>query len=41
MVASTVSSKMIEKMAEVEGFRFVECLTGALPETFRGIEILF
>lgn len=28
MVASTVSSKMIEKMAEVEGFKFVECLTG-------------
>ncbi|EIM85880.1 uncharacterized protein STEHIDRAFT_121879 [Stereum hirsutum FP-91666 SS1] len=28
MVASTVSSKMIEKMAELEGFRFVECLTG-------------
>ncbi|KAJ7070359.1 hypothetical protein B0H15DRAFT_925818 [Mycena belliarum] len=28
MVASTVSSKMIEAMAEKEGFRFVECLTG-------------
>ncbi|KAJ7582492.1 hypothetical protein C8J56DRAFT_791746 [Mycena floridula] len=28
MVASTVSSKMVEKMAEVEGFKFVECLTG-------------
>ncbi|KAG8825760.1 Phosphoglucomutase-3 [Serendipita sp. 399] len=28
MVASTVSSKMIESMAKVEGFRFVECLTG-------------
>ncbi|KAI0061669.1 hypothetical protein BV25DRAFT_1907908 [Artomyces pyxidatus] len=28
MVASTVSSKMIEAMAEVEGFKFVECLTG-------------
>ncbi|KDR81365.1 hypothetical protein GALMADRAFT_239221 [Galerina marginata CBS 339.88] len=28
MVASTVSSKMIETMAEVEGFKFVECLTG-------------
>ncbi|KAI5121018.1 hypothetical protein M0805_005964 [Coniferiporia weirii] len=28
MVASTVSSKMIEAMALKEGFRFVECLTG-------------
>ncbi|KAG5221509.1 Phosphoglucomutase [Salix suchowensis] len=28
MVASTVSSKMIEAMAHVEGFKFVECLTG-------------
>lgn len=28
MVASTVSSKMIESMARVEGFKFVECLTG-------------
>lgn len=28
MVASTVSSKMVEKMASVEGFQFVECLTG-------------
>ncbi|KIM58711.1 hypothetical protein SCLCIDRAFT_127650 [Scleroderma citrinum Foug A] len=28
MVASTVSSKMIEAMARIEGFRFVECLTG-------------
>ncbi|KAJ7632289.1 hypothetical protein FB45DRAFT_912056 [Roridomyces roridus] len=28
MVASTVSSKMIEAMAEKEGFKFVECLTG-------------
>lgn len=28
MVASTVSSKMLEAMAKVEGFRFVECLTG-------------
>ncbi|KAH7927714.1 hypothetical protein BV22DRAFT_1103519 [Leucogyrophana mollusca] len=28
MVASTVSSKMIEAMAEAEGFKFVECLTG-------------
>ena len=36
MVASTVSSKMIESMAEHEGFRFVDCLTGkfnlAIPE---------
>ncbi|KAG0705326.1 hypothetical protein DFH29DRAFT_292388 [Suillus ampliporus] len=28
MVASTVSSKMIEAMAQIEGFRFVDCLTG-------------
>jgi hypothetical protein len=28
MVASTVSSKMIEAMATAEGFKFVECLTG-------------
>ncbi|ESK96831.1 phosphoglucomutase 1 [Moniliophthora roreri MCA 2997] len=28
MVASTVSSKMIEAIAEREGFKFVECLTG-------------
>ncbi|KAL6309167.1 hypothetical protein BKA93DRAFT_860213 [Sparassis latifolia] len=28
IVASTVSSKMIEAMAAVEGFKFAECLTG-------------
>ncbi|KIJ17245.1 phosphomannomutase [Paxillus involutus ATCC 200175] len=28
MVASTVSSKMIEAMARSEGFKFVDCLTG-------------
>ncbi|KZT11445.1 uncharacterized protein LAESUDRAFT_720677 [Laetiporus sulphureus 93-53] len=28
MVASTVSSKMIETMAHIEGFKFAECLTG-------------
>lgn len=28
MVASTVSSKMIESMAQKEGFKFAECLTG-------------
>ncbi len=28
MVASTVSSKMIEAIAHAEGFRFSECLTG-------------
>lgn len=28
MVASTVSSKMVEAMAIQEGFKFVECLTG-------------
>ncbi|KAG2075916.1 hypothetical protein BDR04DRAFT_1133082 [Suillus decipiens] len=28
MVASTVSSKMIEAMAQIEGFHFVDCLTG-------------
>lgn len=30
MVASTVSSKMIEAMAQCEGFKFVDCLTGEL-----------
>ncbi|KAJ3854843.1 hypothetical protein EV368DRAFT_35994 [Lentinula lateritia] len=29
-VASTVSSKMVEAIAEREGFKFVECLTGKL-----------
>jgi hypothetical protein len=33
MVASTVSSKMIEAMAEREGFKFVECLTGSSSES--------
>lgn len=28
IVASTVSSKMIEAMSHTEGFRFSECLTG-------------
>ncbi|EIN07648.1 hypothetical protein PUNSTDRAFT_88245 [Punctularia strigosozonata HHB-11173 SS5] len=28
MVASTVSSKMVEAIAHAEGFKFVECLTG-------------
>lgn len=28
MVASTVSSKMLESMATTEGFKFAECLTG-------------
>ncbi|PBK96517.1 hypothetical protein ARMGADRAFT_699497 [Armillaria gallica] len=28
MVASTVSSKMVEAMGNAEGFKFVECLTG-------------
>lgn len=28
MVASTVSSKMIEAIAATEGFKFAECLTG-------------
>ncbi|KAG9019489.1 Phosphoglucomutase-3 [Tulasnella sp. 427] len=28
MVASTVSSKMLESMANAEGFKFTECLTG-------------
>lgn len=28
MVASTVSSKMLEAIAAAEGFHFVECLTG-------------
>lgn len=28
MLASTVSSKMLRAMAEIEGFNFVETLTG-------------
>ncbi|KAI6167200.1 hypothetical protein EDD17DRAFT_1543402 [Pisolithus thermaeus] len=28
MIASTVSSRMVEAMARVEGFKFVDCLTG-------------
>lgn len=31
MVVSTVSSKMLEAMAQREGFKFVDCLTGRLP----------
>ncbi len=34
MVASTVSSKMIEAMAHAEGFKFAECLTG---KTYRDL----
>ncbi|KAF5351599.1 hypothetical protein D9758_007163 [Tetrapyrgos nigripes] len=48
MVASTVSSKMVEAMAEVEGFKFVECLTGfkyigntALDLVAQGFEVPF
>lgn len=32
MVASTVSSKMVEAVAAAEGFKFVECLTGELTK---------
>jgi phosphomannomutase len=35
MVASTVSSKMVQAMAEKEGFAFVECLTGACRAVLR------
>ncbi|KAJ3842905.1 hypothetical protein F5878DRAFT_606469 [Lentinula raphanica] len=48
IVASTVSSKMVEAMAEREGFRFVECLTGfkyigntALDLVKQGYEVPF
>ncbi|KAF8964139.1 phosphoglucomutase 1 [Flammula alnicola] len=48
IVASTVSSKMIEAMAKVEGFKFVECLTGfkfigntALKLVDEGFEVPF
>ncbi|KAI0269854.1 hypothetical protein BC834DRAFT_574038 [Gloeopeniophorella convolvens] len=48
MVASTVSSKMIEAMAVAEGFKFVECLTGfkfigntALSLADQGYEVPF
>lgn len=30
MIASTVSSKILQRMAHREGFTFVECLTGAV-----------
>ncbi|KAG6816941.1 hypothetical protein H0H87_001456 [Tephrocybe sp. NHM501043] len=48
IVASTVSSKMIETIARVEGFKFVECLTGfkfigntALDLVRQGYEVPF
>ncbi|KAF4604010.1 phosphohexose mutase family protein [Pleurotus pulmonarius] len=48
MVASTVSSKMIEAMAHAEGFKFAECLTGfkfigntALTLVEQGFEVPF
>ncbi|KAI0075472.1 hypothetical protein K474DRAFT_1624431 [Panus rudis PR-1116 ss-1] len=48
MVASTVSSKMVESMAAAEGFKFVECLTGfkfigntALDLVRQGYEVPF
>ncbi|KAH9969618.1 hypothetical protein BC827DRAFT_1257499 [Russula dissimulans] len=48
MVASTVSSKMIEAMAAAEGFKFTECLTGfkyigntALALVEQGFEVPF
>jgi hypothetical protein len=34
MVASTVSSKMVEAIAAKEGFTFVECLTGTKSTTW-------
>jgi phosphomannomutase len=47
MVASAVSSKMIETIAEVEGFKFKECLTGEFcslslfkPLTFLGFKYI-
>ncbi|KAH8833487.1 hypothetical protein DL96DRAFT_1703152 [Flagelloscypha sp. PMI_526] len=48
LVASTVSSKMLEVMAKREGFKFVECLTGfkfigntALDLVAQGYEVPF
>ncbi|KAJ4488314.1 hypothetical protein J3R30DRAFT_3654599 [Lentinula aciculospora] len=48
IVASTVSSKMVEAMAKREGFKFVECLTGfkyignaALDLVKKGYEVPF
>ncbi|KAH9065396.1 hypothetical protein EDB87DRAFT_1555578 [Lactarius vividus] len=48
MVASAVSSKMVEAMAAVEGFKFTECLTGfkfigntALALVEQGYEVPF
>ncbi len=37
MVASTVSSKMIESMAKAEGFMFAECLTGEFDRHCSGV----
>ena len=38
MVASTVSSKMVQQMARQEGFTFVECLTGACLRSQPSVE---
>lgn len=40
IVASTVSSKMVQQMARQEGFTFVECLTGAGPRSQLPAQIL-
>lgn len=39
MIASTVSSKILQTMAEKEGFRFEETLTGFKWMANRGLEL--
>jgi hypothetical protein len=41
LVASTVSSKMVESIAHVEGFKFVECLTGRSMWSFFLLQLIF
>lgn len=41
VVASTVSSKILKRMAEKEGFLFMECLTGSYFFLFLHIVLFF
>jgi hypothetical protein len=40
MVASAVSSKMIEAMAVAEGFNFTQCLTGSYLTARLGSQLI-
>ena len=40
MVASAVSSKMIEAMAVAEGFNFTQCLTGSYSTAWLGSQLI-